>query len=56
MKFIAHRPQDLEDLAALRVDADDVAFTRRYLNAIPTKGTSADEVAEALDLLNSWTT
>ncbi|HEX8911847.1 MAG TPA: DUF6036 family nucleotidyltransferase [Humisphaera sp.] len=55
MKFFARRPQDLEDLEALGVGPDDIEFTRRYLSGLTAKGTPPAEVAEALDLLNSWT-
>jgi hypothetical protein len=54
MKFFAHRPQDLEDLDSLGVTEDDVEFVRMYLAALPAKGTPSEPVAEATEVLMTW--
>lgn len=51
MKVLAGRPQDVEDLRALRLTGDDVDFVRRYLGTLATGGTHADEIREASALL-----
>jgi hypothetical protein len=51
MKVLAGRPQDVEDLRALRLTGDDVDFVRRYLGTLATGGTHDDEIREALALL-----
>jgi hypothetical protein len=54
MKFFAHRPQDLRDLATLDVTADDIAFVRAYLTTLPPKGTPAESITEAAYVLEHW--
>ena len=54
MKFLAHRPQDLEDIEAIGVSVDDVRFVRQYLAALAAKGTRAADVADAVAVLKSW--
>ncbi len=54
MKFLAHRPQDLEDLKDLHVRPDDAAFVRAYLDGLPAKQTTASEISEARDYLEAW--
>jgi hypothetical protein len=54
MKFIAHRPQDLHDLEELKVAAADIAFVENYLNCLPAKGTTLEEIQEARDFLDAW--
>jgi len=51
MKVLAGRPQDVEDLRALRLTRDDVDFVRRYLGTLATGGTHDDEIREASALL-----
>lgn len=51
MKVLAGRPQDVEDLRALRLTGDDVDFVRRYLGTLATGGTQGDEIREASALL-----
>lgn len=54
MKFIAHRKQDLVDLRAIGVRADDVAFVRRFLEQLPGKGTGQEQISETVEILDSW--
>ncbi len=54
MKFIAHRPQDLEDLDQLQVRLDDIQFVKRYMFGLSAKGTTEDQITEARELLDSW--
>jgi hypothetical protein len=54
MKFLAHRPQDLVDLTELKVTDADEAFVRSFLLAARQSGAHAGEIAEALDVLNTW--
>lgn len=54
MKFLAHRPQDLEDIDKLGVTRDDKDFVRAYLAGLPAKGTPAEQIAEAAEILESW--
>lgn len=56
MKFMAHRRRDLEDLGKLAVTSDDVEFVRKYLQNLPEKGTRQEQILEAVEVLNSWTT
>jgi hypothetical protein len=51
MKVLAGRPQDVEDLRALRLTGDDVDFVRRYLGTLATGATHDDEIREASALL-----
>jgi len=54
MKFLAGRPQDLEDLEELGVENDDITFTEQYLESLSVKGTCSSEIANARELVNSW--
>lgn len=53
MKVLAGRPQDLEDLKAMKVRADDVEFVRVFLDGLAKKGTTAGEIASARELLDA---
>lgn len=53
MKVVAGRPQDLEDLEAMRVRTDEVAFVRDYLAGLKDKGTRQAEVEDAYAVLGS---
>jgi hypothetical protein len=53
MKVLAGRAQDLQDLAAMRVRADDKAFVRRYLDELSAGGTNEQEIADARALLDA---
>ena len=55
MKVLAGRPKDLDDLRAMRVRADDIAFVQRYLEALPAKGTHPEEIDSARQILKSLT-
>jgi hypothetical protein len=54
MKFLAHRPQDLEDLLALGVTEEDKAFTRKHLDRIEAAGSNQKEIAEAREYISAW--
>lgn len=54
MKFLAHRPKDLEDIDRLGVSEDDKEFVRQYLQQLPTRGTDPRDVAEAIGVLELW--
>jgi hypothetical protein len=56
MKVLAGRPQDLEDLDQLKVRADEIEFVRTYLSTLKPKGTSPEQIDDALALLNSLET
>ncbi len=53
MKVLAGRAQDLEDIMSMKPRADDVEFVKRYLDGLATKGTTADQIAEAREVLDS---
>lgn len=53
MKTLAGRAQDLEDLNHLEPRPDEIAFARDYLNTLAFKGTSQDQIDDALALLDS---
>lgn len=53
MKVLAGRAQDLEDIMSMKPRADDVEFVKRYLDGLATKGTTADQIAEAREVLGS---
>lgn len=55
MKVLAGRPKDLDDLRAMRVRADDIAFVQRYLDSLPAKGTHREEIESARLILQSLT-
>jgi hypothetical protein len=54
MKFIAHRAQDLEDLAALNVTTEDVALVERFVQSLRAGRTPSQEVEEAMKILRDW--
>ena len=54
MKFIAHRAQDLEDLASLNVTADDIKFVERFVQSLRAGRTPSQEVDEAIEILRDW--
>jgi hypothetical protein len=53
MKVLAGRAQDLEDIRSMKPRPDDVEFVRRYLDGLPAKGTTPEQIAEARELLES---
>jgi hypothetical protein len=53
MKVLAGRPKDLEDLRAMRVRTDDIAFVQGYLDSLPAKGTHREEIESARLILQS---
>ncbi len=53
MKVLAGRDQDIEDLQAMRIRSDDVAFVESYLATLASKGTHQDQIDDARDLLAS---
>ncbi len=53
MKVLAGRDQDVEDLAAMRVREDDVAFVTDYLDELAAGGTPARQVERARSLLDA---
>lgn len=53
MKVLAGRAQDLEDIRSMKPRPDDVEFVRRYLDGLPAKGTTPEQVAEAREVLES---
>lgn len=52
MKVLTGRPQDLEDLDAMRVTQEDVVFVRDYLSRLKSKGTTETEINDAKELLD----
>jgi len=54
MKMLAGRDQDIEDLQAMRLRADDVRFVHKYLDSLADKGTKQEQINEARDLLDSF--
>ncbi len=53
MKVLAGRDQDIEDLQAMRIRRDDVAFVKTYLDHLAAKGTDVKQIQEARELLAS---
>lgn len=53
MKVVAGRTQDLEDLAAMKLQPEDGTFIRAYLRALEAKGTPVEQIEEALALLDA---
>jgi len=53
MKVLAGRDQDIEDLDALQLRTDDVAFVGTYLDRLQGKGTTPEQVENARLLLES---
>ncbi len=53
MKVLAGRPQDLDDLGHLGVRPDEYEFVRSYLSTLPPKGTSQEQIGDALALLDA---
>jgi len=53
MKVLAGRDQDIEDLQAMGVRADDVQFVRAYLDSLPDRGTTPEQIDDARELLAS---
>jgi hypothetical protein len=62
MKFIAHRPGDLEHLERMNVTAGDLEFVRGYLDAMARSypagryPTEAGKIAMGREYLKSWET
>jgi len=51
MKVLAGRAQDLEDIRWMRPRSDDVEFVRKYLDGLAGKGTTPEQIAEALEVV-----
>jgi len=51
MKVLGGRAQDIEDVWAMRPERDDFEFAGRYLEGLSAKGTLAEQITEARDLL-----
>jgi hypothetical protein len=56
MKVLAGRPQDVEDLQQMSVEAHEVALVRQHLAGLEAKGTDPQQVQEAHELLGSLST
>jgi len=54
-KFLAHRPADLEHLESFKVTGDERKFAERYLLELGNKGESQANIADALEVVKSWT-
>ncbi len=55
MKVVAGRAQDIEDLELMQVRRDEAEFVHVHLAGLEDKGTHADQVRDAFDLLESLT-
>jgi hypothetical protein len=53
MKVLAGRAQDIQDLNAMRMRADDKAFVLTYLDELTVGGSNAQEIADARELLEA---
>lgn len=53
MKVLAGRAQDIEDLRAMRIRSDELAFVREYLDDLPAKGTGPEQITDARVLLDA---
>ena len=53
MKVVAGRAQDLEDLAAMKLQPEDGAFIRTYLHGLRGKGTPVQQIDDAMELLEA---
>ncbi len=53
MKVLAGRSQDIQDLNAMRMRADDKAFVLTYLDELTVGGSNAQEIADARELLEA---
>lgn len=54
LKFLAHRAVDLEDLRDMGITRDEGGFVRQYLRGITTRGEAAENVAQAMEVLEAW--
>lgn len=54
MKFLAHRPADLEDLTSLAVSREELEFVNQYLRELPAQGTPPAEIDQAREYVNAW--
>lgn len=54
MKFLAHRPVDLEDLTSLVVGREELDFVDQYLRDLSAVGTSLAEIDEAREYVSAW--
>lgn len=56
MKFFAGHPRDVEDIAAMAPDPDELAFARTYLNMlrVPSRRANLDQVESGLKLLRAF--
>lgn len=53
MKVFAGREQDLADLIVAKVQSDEAEFVRQHLQTLPQKGTPADQIEDAIDVLDN---
>lgn len=53
MKVLAGRPQDLEDLAALKPRPDELDFVAAYLKDLTSKGTHQEQIERARLILST---
>lgn len=52
MKVIAGRPQDLDDIEAMKVREEEVLFVRDHLTRLESRGTDPEQIADARALLD----
>jgi hypothetical protein len=53
MKILAGRPQDLEDLAAMKPRRDELDFVDAYLTGLDAKGTHQEQIEDARLVLST---
>ena len=55
MKFYANRPQDRQDIIAMKPSREEIEFCRRYLNLlkVPSRKAHLDQVVSALELVEA---
>ncbi|MBL9149863.1 MAG: hypothetical protein JNM94_14320 [Phycisphaerae bacterium] len=53
MKVLAGRAQDIEDLNAMRVRADDLRFVQTYLDDLTARGSNREQIEVARMLLDA---
>jgi hypothetical protein len=55
MKFYANRPQDREDITAMKPSRDEIEYSRRYLHMlrVPSRQADLDQVVSAFQLADA---
>jgi len=55
MKFYAHRPQDRQDVIAMKPSRDEIYYCRRYLDSlrVPSAKADLDQVIDALQFIDA---